>query len=83
MDDLITAAAVLVNQCSDTQNNLSYILNQALRIQDLVNQSNSTPATSPQVKAIVASMDANMVSLNSQCVLLQNAIDEIARIVKE
>lgn len=83
MDDIITAAAILVNQGRDTQNNLAYIFSQAIQIQELANQSNSTPAISPQVKAIVASMDANMVSLNSQCVLLQNAIDEIARIVKE
>lgn len=81
MMDLITAAAILVSQAMEAQAASSYILSQANMIQQLATQENSTPAINPQVKAIVASADANMEGLRAQTVLLQTALDQIANIV--
>lgn len=81
--DLITAVSVLVAQAQETNNSLVNIMNQCFQVQNLANQENSVPAVNPQIKAIIASIDANMSAFGSQTVLLQGAIDEVARIVNE
>jgi len=81
--DLVTAAAVLVAQAMEVQSVASTISRQAEQIRDLASVENSVPEINPQIKAIVASADANMVNIGSQTVLLQNVLDEIARIVSQ
>jgi hypothetical protein len=79
--DLITATAVLVTQAHSTLDALNRIVAQCHDAQGLASRENSTPDIDPQIKGIIASIDANMASLGSQTALLQGAIDEVARLV--
>lgn len=80
--DLITAAAVLVTQAQSTSDSLNRILGQCYDVQNLASHENSEAASNPQIKGIIASIDANMSSLSSQISLLQSSIDEVARRVE-
>lgn len=79
--DLLTAVAILVSQTQLTSEDVNNITSMAYAIQDLAKQENSIPAIDPQIKAIISSMDVDMTALNSQLILLQQAIDQVASIV--
>ena len=79
--DLLTAVAILASQCQETMDDINSITSLSYRIQDLAKQENPIPAVNPQIKAIISSMDVDMTALNSQLILLQQAIDQVASIV--
>lgn len=79
--DLITAAAILSTQSMQLTNAVNSIFNQVEMIKSLANMTNSVPDINPQIKGILASMTVDVTALQSQQVIFQGIMDELARIV--
>ena len=79
--DLKTAVAILNQQVkqlilvADNINSQVYIASQ------LVEEENSIPNPVDQIKSLMASMNIQMTSLNSQSVIVQQAIDNISGLI--
>lgn len=78
--DLNTAIAVLVQQSTQLVSLVSQLNSLSYQSQELINQENSIPAVNPQIHSLTASMSIVMNSVNSQDILLQQAIDKVAEL---
>lgn len=78
--DLITAVAILVQQVSELQVLSNQLGTQAYYAQDLMNRENSVTAINPQVHAVTATMNINITSIQSQMVIVQQAVDRVAEL---
>ena len=80
--DLQTAVAILDQQANQMVQIANVILQQAVLVSQLANmENNSIPDPEGQIKSFMGSMNIQMTALNSQDVLVQQAIDKVAEIV--
>lgn len=80
--DLKTLSAILSQQIQDSVNIGVAVQQLAFIVSQLLNQENSIPDVDSQVKALMGTAAIYMQSYNSQNVLVQQTIDEIAKAVK-
>lgn len=78
--DLVTAISILVQQAGQLCQLMSQLQSQSFEMQQLVSKENSIAAINPQVHAITASASVVMTAINSQDVLVQQAIDKVAEL---
>ena len=78
--DLITAVAILTQQANELQNLSNQLSAQAYSAQELMNRENSVTAINPQVHAITANMNISITSIQSQMVIVQQAVDKVAEL---
>lgn len=78
--DLVTAVSVLVQQAGQLNNLIVQLSMQADNAMALVNQENSVPTINPQIHSLTASMSIIMTAINSQDVMVQQAIDKVAEL---
>ena len=79
--NVLTAATILqqqIDQLTNVAGGLVNLSNQALAI---AGQDNSIAEPNPQIKGLTASMNVSVASITSQMVLVQGALDELAKIV--
>ena len=79
--NIITAAAILLeqsNQFSNIGNSLNTI---ARQIVEIASQENALADVSDRIKAAAGSASIQLVSIESQKVLVQQALDELAKLV--
>lgn len=80
--DLKTLSAILSQQIQDSVNIGTSVQQLAFTVSQLVNQENGIADIDSQVKALMGTATIYMQSYNSQNVLVQQTIDEIAKAVK-
>lgn len=81
--DLKTAVYILVQQCGQLSNLMMQLQNQSFEAQRLVDQENSIPESIPQIKSMMASMSIVMTAINSQDVVVQQAIDKVSELAAQ
>ena len=80
--DLKTAVAILAQQVQQMISVANTINGQAMQVSQLANmENNSIPDPEGQIKSFMGSMNIQMTALNSQDVLVQQAIDRISEII--
>lgn len=80
--DLKTAVDILVQQVSQMNNVAITLANQSDLVSQLANmENNSISNPEDQIKSMMASMTIQMGALNSQDVIVQQAIDRISDIL--
>lgn len=81
--DVKTAVAILSQQVLQLQNVVATIGQQAYETNKLLDQENNSIANpEQQVKSLMASMCIQMSALNSQAIIVQQAIDKISEILQ-
>lgn len=78
---VITAAAILLEQCnqlSNVTNQINMISNQ---INNIANQENPPADINSRIKGLCASMNVQNDAEKSQCILLQQALDALSELV--
>lgn len=80
--DLKTAVSILVQQCEQMSGVALVVQQQSQIASQLANmENNSIPDPEDQIKSMMASMTIQMTALNSQDVIVQQAIDRISEIL--
>lgn len=79
--ELKTLSEILNRQIQDGLSMIYTIQNVAADVSRLTNQENSIAEINPQVKALMATANILMQSMNSQNVLIQQSIDAISKLV--
>lgn len=78
--DLKTAVYILVQQCGQLSNLMIQLQNQSFETQRLIDQENSISDPIYQIKSMMASMSIVMSAINSQDVVVQQAIDKVSEL---
>lgn len=74
---VITGAAIVLEQATQESNIASQLSLMATQINNIANQENPDADINDRIKALIASVDVQIIALNSQSVLLQQAVDTL------
>lgn len=81
--NVLTAAAILLEQSNQLMNIVNQIVTISNQINSIASQenSNSIPDVNGRIKALCGSMNVQMTSSTSQTVLVQQALDQLSQLV--
>lgn len=79
--DIITGSAIVLGQANQLSSCASTIGTLATNIDNIANQVNTPTDVSDRIKAMIASLDVQIDGTRSQLTLLQQAVDELAKII--
>lgn len=79
--NIITGASVLLEQSNQLNSICSSLNTIARQILEIASQENAVADVSVRIKAAVGSANIQLTSIDSQKVLVQQALDELAKLV--
>lgn len=80
--DIIIATSVFLEQVNQLNNQVSNLNSLAFQATDIVSKDTDPDSVRSRIAAIVSSSDVQLTAIGAQTVLVQQAVDELAKLVK-